>query len=487
METLVPPANEERVADADITAAIDMLFLTKKGVISHLMDVATQEGIVELSGFTDNLLSRERAEEIALAVRGVRGVINDLIIRTSHVPDAELQRHVARALLDNPATGDYEVRGTVANGAVTLSGTVQSWAEKGLVLRVIQGVRGVHSIEAEALTIPGDTIQNSDEEITTQIRELLDWDIRVNSALVQVLTIDQVVYLAGLIGTAAEKARIAVIAYQAGASRVETHDLVVAHWALGRQLRRDKFAHRLDADIVRAVRDTFRYDPSVLSSEPLVQVRNGVVTLAGTINNLRAKQAAEQDARNVVGVRDVHNLLKVRTEHLSPDGDIRQTIVDALSRDPYVGHVEFSINVRNGQASLYGRVNDHFEAEQAGEVAAGVNCVVEVQNRVEVLGSTSLNRFSSLPQSAPALHRTAGPNPDYALAERIRMRYCWSASLHDQEVEVRAEDGRVTLTGTVDTWLDRKQAALDAYEVGARDVNNHLRVTTDPAPPARYL
>ena len=67
-----------------------------------------------------------------------------------------------------------------------------------------------------------------------------------------------------------------------------------------------------------------------------------------------------------------------------------------------------------------------------------------------------------------------------ALASRIRTRYFWPAALHDQEEEVQVEDGPATLTGTVDTWLDRKQAARDAFEAGAHDVNNHLRVTTAP-------
>ena len=67
---------------------------------------------------------------------------------------------------------------------------------------------------------------------------------------------------------------------------------------------------------------------------------------------------------------------------------------------------------------------------------------------------------------------------EIALAERIRARYCWSASLHDQEVDVQVENGRATLSGTVDTWLDRKHAAQEAHEAGAREVNNHLRVLT---------
>ncbi|GAA3991746.1 BON domain-containing protein [Hymenobacter antarcticus] len=87
-QLLPPPAPPppERVADADITAAIEMLLATKKGLIAHLIAVHTREGIVVLTGSTDNLLARQRAEEITLAVR------------PADVPDAELQHAGARAL-----------------------------------------------------------------------------------------------------------------------------------------------------------------------------------------------------------------------------------------------------------------------------------------------------------------------------------------------------------------------------------------------------
>ncbi len=477
------PTTAERVTDEDISAAIELFYLTKKGVPSHLLDVATTNGIVELTGFTDNLLARQRAEEIALAVRGVRGVVNELVIRTAYVPDAELLRDVTSALADDPATGEYpHVRCTVADGVVTLTGTVQSWAEKELVLHVVQGVRGVHRVAADTLLIHVGRVFNSDEEITHQIEQRLIWDIRVNSALVQVRTLSQHVFLTGKVGTADEKARLVAIAYQTGAARVDARDLDVAYWALGPELRRDKFAYKADDDIAIAVRDTFRYDPRVLAAEIEVRVREGVVTLTGPVSNLRAKRAAEQDARNVVGVWDVHSLLKVRTERLSPDATIRQTILDALTRNPYLREVEFRVNVQNGRATLYGSVDNHFEQEQAGEVAAGINGVGEVENRVDVPAPADYHGLLSLFRGPGASHPAASANPDYALTERIRMRYFWSVGLHDQEVQVVVENGRATLTGSVDTWHDRKQAALDAYEVGARDVNNHLRVTSDPQP-----
>ncbi|RYU78530.1 BON domain-containing protein [Hymenobacter persicinus] len=73
-----PPATEDRLADADITAAITQLLL-RQGIRANLIRLRCQQGIVELVGFTDNLLTLHRAEEIATAVRGGRAVVNALL------------------------------------------------------------------------------------------------------------------------------------------------------------------------------------------------------------------------------------------------------------------------------------------------------------------------------------------------------------------------------------------------------------------------
>ncbi|MGY3089032.1 osmotically-inducible protein OsmY [Hymenobacter sp. UYAg731] len=481
METLDQPTTttaRENVADADITAAIEMLLLSGRGVTAHLIDVTTLHGVVELTGFTDSLLSKQRARDIALAVRGVRSVVDELEIRTPELPDAELRRNVERALAHDPATSGFKVSCAVAGGTVTVSGVVQTWQEKQLVLRVLRGGWGVRRIEADNLKVRGGETMNSDAEISTEIREVLDWDIRVNSALVEVHTTGKQVRLAGTVGSAAEKERIIDVACQAGATRVDAHDLFVAYWAVVGDLRREKFAHRSDEELAKAVRDTFRYDPRVLSYEPTVLVRDGYVTLTGTVSNLRARLDAEQDARYVVGVWDVQNRLKVRPPHPLPDAVIRQNVRDALARDPYVRDFDFLVLVYNGKVCLDGRVGNHFEQEHAADVAAGITGVAEVANRLEVTGTTCATGLRPYGRPAIGLHPTPLADPDYALAERIRRRHYWSAGLYHQDVNVLAENGVATLTGMVDTWFDREQAGFEAYEAGARFVNNELQVRT---------
>ncbi|GAB3826004.1 BON domain-containing protein [Hymenobacter jeollabukensis] len=463
-------APTERLADDDITAAVERFIFTKKGMTTPLIDVATHDGIVELTGFAGTLLERERATALAQAVRGVRGVINEVVVRATDVPDAALLSAVEAALSRDPATTGYNVRCHASSGEVTVEGAVQSWAEQQLVLQALRGVRGVTAIR-NRLDVHRGEITNTDAEITIQIRELLDWDIRVQSELVSIRTAHGVVHLAGTVGTPAERDFVVATAYQAGATHVNARDLFVARWALDKALRREKFVLRADEDVAQAVRDALRLDPRVRAFGPTVRVRDGVATLAGAVSNLLAQQAAERDAENIVGVREVHNLLQVETHYPAPDAATQQHIKAALACDAYVGPYTFTVNVSNGKVQLYGTVNAHFEQERAADVAAGVTGVVTLDNHVQAGPAAA----SADPISAPA---DGHPEPDYALEQRLRSHYYWSALLHDQDVDIRVHEGRVTLLGTVDTHWQRRVAAQHARACGARDVNNHLRLAS---------
>lgn len=449
------------------------------------IEVTSHGGVVTLSGCINSLLARQRAEGLALAVRGVRAVTNTLGVEPADVPDAQLRHDVEQALADDPVTDDYDVRCEVAAGVVAPHGTVRSWAEKQLVLRVLAMVRGVRRLETGQLRITGSAGRSSDEEMTSQLRARLDWDLRVDGTRVQVRTTGQHVRLTGAVGTAAERARVVTTAYQAGASRVDARTLCVAPQA--REPGGTPFAPRADTDVARAVRAALHHVPGMPPAELLVQARSGVVTLAGTVASLRTRLGAEHDARRVAGVVSVHNLLKVRPDRVVTDAGVEQAVATALARHPDVGPYAFGVRVHEGKACLSGQVGSYREGRQAGDVAAGVRGVLELDNQVAMplpaapLAANPTGDWGFQPSflGEDALCPLP-PAGDAVLAARIQSRYCWSAALHDQPVGVTVRAGRATLTGTVDTWLDRRQATREAYEAGAGAVDNRLRVTTAP-------
>lgn len=295
----LPPA-ETRPADAAILATVARLFNQPKGVGAARITTACHEGIVALTGFTDNLLARQHAADLVKAIHGVRGVLNALCVRTPDVPNGELLRRVRQALAQDPAVSSHVLDCRACAGTVTVEGVVQSWAESQLVLQVLFGVPGLRQLHNH-LVVRGGSLTNSDAEITTQIQAFLAWDIRMQTACLEVLAVDGVVYLTGTVGSATAHDQVVATAYVAGARRVQANELHVAYRAHDPALRRHKFAPMADADVAQAIRDALRHDPRLDPLLPAVQVRAGVVTLLGTLSNLRARQAAEQDARNVVG------------------------------------------------------------------------------------------------------------------------------------------------------------------------------------------
>ncbi|HET7595415.1 MAG TPA: BON domain-containing protein [Burkholderiales bacterium] len=69
------------VDDAAITSKVKTAFATDKTVSAMKVNVDTNQGNVRLSGFVDSQNEKQRAEEIARSVSGVRSVTNALVVQ----------------------------------------------------------------------------------------------------------------------------------------------------------------------------------------------------------------------------------------------------------------------------------------------------------------------------------------------------------------------------------------------------------------------
>ena len=115
-----------------------------------------------------------------------------------------------------------------------------------------------------------------------------------------------------------------------------------------------------------------------------VTVEDGTVTLDGTVDNLKAKRAASQDARNAAGVWHVDNRLLVRVSDMPADRRVADSLKIALLRDPLVDRFEITVSVINGEAYLRGTVDTSFEKRRAQTVAEGIYRVIEVNNTIDM-------------------------------------------------------------------------------------------------------
>ena len=450
-------AKQTQISNKKINRAVESEFWGDKAVDANLIDIKTRQGVVTLTGTVNNILAKERAERIAEVIVGVRAVINRINVKPGvSRSDAELAKAVEAALLNDPAADSYEIMPKAKNGVVTLSGTVDSWSECRLCVTVAKGVNGVTAVKSN-ITVKY-KFERPDPEIKSEIEARLENDVLVDDYLIKVKVKNAKIILSGIVGSLAEKKRAIGDAWIAGVNSVDGDALDIKWWARDKMRRKDAYVTRSDDQIEKAVKDAFRYDPRVFSFNPDVDVDRGRVTLSGVVDNLKAKKAAEQDARNVIGVWRVKNHLKVRPVNIPSDDELEKRVANALFVNPWVNRFEVDIDAVAGYVYLSGDVTTLFEKKEAERVAEGVKGVINVINNIRYPDSW---KWKS----------------DQDIREDVKHELFWSPYVDEDQVSVTLSNGVVTLSGNVDTWSERQAAEDNAYEGGAKNVINNLTVT----------
>lgn len=476
--TLVPS-----IEDADISLAIDNELRVARGVNADSIDVETSLGVVTLTGTVDNILSAERSERIASTVKGVTAVVNRIEVRPEIRPDDEIEADVRSALARDQATDSWEIEVEAERGVVTLTGEVDSWHEMRLAERIAKGVRGVARVEMRIEV--ADSEERSDVEIRRDIQSALQWESRIDDGLIELHVDDGAVRLTGTVGSAFERNLAAEESHVAGAKSVDASEVEIEWWARNEMLRRELLSAADDEEIREAILNALLVDPRVNAFRPAVRVDNGVATLTGTVGSLKARRAAAQDAANTTGIWRVKNYLKVRPVEDRSDDEIADDVRDFLRSDPYVDKLDITVHVHQGTASLMGTVDSHFERWQAEDLAARTRGVTAIRNMLSV----SYEPFESQPSfydwdvveaeydfEPITLTRRA----DWEIRQDVRQEMFWSPFVDADQVEVEVDEGSVTLSGTVNSFTERRQAEEEAYEGGAVAVDNNLKVRWAP-------
>jgi osmotically-inducible protein OsmY len=441
-------------ADEVVGLAVTSNLLHSPAVSAHLIDVTVAEGVVTLDGSVSNLLSRDRARRIAAGIRGVKAVINELEIRPVARSDADILADIELALALDPATESYEVDVSIADGAVTLSGTVDSWAERRLAATVVKGVKGVRNLKNDIDVSAGE--QRPDVEIRADVRRRLEADPFVNHATIDVVVDEGVVTLSGTVPTPAEKGRAALNARVAGSRDVRTQQLEVKLTDTGSMRRESEAVVLADSAVIGAIRQILRGAPRTAPFDLTVSMDSGIVVLQGVVDNLMAKKAALRYAGDIVGVSRIEEEIKVRPAGTHPVKEMEANANYVLAWDPVVERHELSVDVRNGKAYLYGGVDSHYERRRAEDIVARIPGVVDVDNRLVV---------------SPVEWRWRS---DSAITERVVDEFRWDWRVDHEDIDVRVEDGVVKLRGDVESRGELKAVVENAFDAGARFVTSRL-------------
>ena len=500
MQTLaLPPLQaatpKKEITDNGITTAVEAGFKLEKGVFPNDVDVSTSQGIVTLSGSVANLLAKERAVKIAESLRGVRGVIDRITVTPVSRPDADIRKDILTALTQDPATESYQVPVSVQDAVVTLTGSVGSYPEKQLAARIAKGVKGVKEVRND-VTI-NYLAKRTDPEIAADVKSRLQWDIWINGGLVNPVVKDGKVTLTGTIGSVISKWRAFDDAWVIGVTSVDDSGLKIEPTAGNGAQRKFEDAVSSDSEIKLAVQAALRLDPRVSAFSPDVTVEDGGVILGGTVGNLKAKTAAAQDAKNIMGVWRVDNLLKVRLNGRTTDAETEKQLKAALSWDPLLDSSTIDVAVINRTAYLSGAGESSFEKAEAHDVASRIKGVLLVRNHLKVEPEFSISSYDwpyysyydwpyyssygwpYYNQSPYYDSEIFGPQPylsDEQIKKNIENGFFWSPFVRSDDIKVTVDGGVATLTGNVGTWIGWGEADKDAHKSGAAEVLNRVKV-----------
>lgn len=216
---------------------------------------------------------------------------------------------------------------------------------------------------------------------------------------------------------------------------------------------------KTDMQLHQDVLAELTWDPSIREKEIGVAVRDGVVTLTGTVASYPEKWAAERIAERVAGVRAVANDLDVNLPALAArsDTDLAHKVVDALEWDVQVPSDKIKAKIANGWVTLSGEVEWKFQKDAAARAVAFLSGVRGVSNNLTVKpGAVSVFDVSQ------------------NIKDALRRR----ADREAEKISVLTVDGTVTLKGTVDSFADRRAAEGAAWSApGVKDVHDEIIVS----------
>jgi osmotically-inducible protein OsmY len=199
-----------------------------------------------------------------------------------------------------------------------------------------------------------------------------------------------------------------------------------------------------NSELQHDVAEELRWLPNIREAEIGVAVKDGVVTLTGTVDSFTQKLAAEKAAKAVLGVRAVAEELAVKLPFSSArtDTEIAHAAVNALKWNTEVPSDRLKVVVEAGWVTLSGEVDYQFQKNAADEVVRCLTGVTGMSNAVIVKHAQT---------SA------------FEVSEAIRKALKRSATVDADRITVTSKEGKVVLSGTVRSWAERIDAEDAAW------------------------
>lgn len=211
-----------------------------------------------------------------------------------------------------------------------------------------------------------------------------------------------------------------------------------------------------DFDIQTLVIEELEWTPDVDAAGIGVSVEDGAVTLSGEVDNYAERLATKRAALRTRGVRAVVDNLTVHPKNSGTvtETDIGKEVERALRAAVNVPD-SVKAEVEGHSVTLSGEVNWDYQRSAAKRAVQYLRGVYTVTNMI---------RLKARPSATDT-------------EERIKNALVRNAQIDAKTIDVKTNGGRVTLTGIVKSWAERRQAGNAAWaSPHVTDVDNQIVV-----------
>jgi osmotically-inducible protein OsmY len=446
--------------DAAITAYVKEALRDDPAIDSLNIEVDVSDGIVTLNGTVPTLAARNYADKEVKKIAGVRGVINEITIPASNRPSGDISQDIQARIMFDPSIESNDITVSVNDGDVTLQGTVGSFDEKQEAGFLANGVRGVRAVDNHLAVKYTST--RPDNEILMDVQNAIQREVYLSGLPIAVAINNGVITLAGEVGDLYQKERASDKAW--GVSNVtDVINNIEVRPSLNQGVRKN-YPVPTDEQLQHSVNQELFQDLRLNPFNIQVSSEYGNVILRGTVPLYLDKRLAEQDAKNVVGVMSVRNLLQVTAEPRN-NSELSRDIMTVIDSDSEVSGQDIKVKANNGVVTLSGNVNQLYEKYEAERVAGNVRGVFDVINNIVINKSP---RYT-----------------DEELQKRIEDRFKSHADTAPVagKIHVSVLSGDAILTGDVNLWSQRREAGNIALKTdGIWDIQNNIKVAGSTYP-----